>query len=65
MTRLEKLKAEAEAADTTVSDAIDACDAAEVECHDTWSDYEAARAARNAAWVAYEAELKKQENSND
>jgi hypothetical protein len=30
-TKLEKLMAEAEAADTAASDAIDACDAAEVE----------------------------------
>jgi hypothetical protein len=64
MTKLEELKAEAEAADTAASDAIDACDAAEAECNDAWSDYEAARAARNAAWVAYEAELMKIQKEN-
>jgi hypothetical protein len=58
MTKLEELKAEAEAADTAVSDAWDdARDAA-------WDDFEAAHggallAARNTAWAAYRAELNK------
>jgi hypothetical protein len=50
-TKLEELMAEAEAADTAVSDAIDACDAAEVECHDTWSECAAVRTARAGAWA--------------
>jgi hypothetical protein len=65
MTKLEELKADYEAADTTASDAWD--DAREA----AWDAFEAAHggallAARNAAWDAYRAELKKQEeNSND
>jgi hypothetical protein len=66
MTKLEELKANAEAADTAASDAW--YDAHE----DAWDAFEAAHggalyAARNAAWTAYRAELKKvqEEKTND
>ena len=65
MSKLEELKAEAEAADTAALDAWDNARA------DAWDAFEAAHggslwAARNAAWVTYRAELMKQEeNSNE
>ena len=66
MTKLEELKAAYDAADTAASDAWDDARA------DAWDAFEAAHggalwAARNAAWLAYKAELKKtqEENSND
>jgi hypothetical protein len=65
MTRLEELKEAVEAADTAASDAWDNAHA------DAWVAFEAAHggalwAARNAAWVAYKAELKKtKEDTNE
>ena len=66
MTELEELKAAYDAADTAASDAW------EDALADAWDAFEAAHggslwAARNAAWVAYQAELMKiqKENSND
>lgn len=66
MTKLEELKAAYDAADTAASDAW------EDALADAWDAFEAAHggalwAARNAAYAAYQAELKKtrEENSND
>jgi hypothetical protein len=64
MTKLEELKAEAEAADTAALDAWDNARA------DAWDAFEAAHGgalwdARADAWGAYQAELKKQENPNE
>ncbi len=66
MTKLEELKAAHAAADTAALDAWDNARA------DAWDAFEAAHggslwAARNTAWVAYKAELKKiqEENSDD
>jgi hypothetical protein len=64
MTKLEELKAEAEAADTAALDAWDNARA------DAWDAFEAAHGgalwdARSDAWGAYQAELKKQENPNE
>ena len=71
MTRLEKLKA-AEADAWAAYDAV-AYDAVDYDAYaDAWDAFQAAHggalwAARNAAWAAYRAELKKtqEENSND
>jgi hypothetical protein len=72
MTKLEELKADAEAADAACDTALDAawavCDAAyeaaEAARADAWA---AVDAARTDAWNDYRAELKKihEENSND
>jgi hypothetical protein len=66
MTKLEELKAAYDAADASASDAW------EDALADAWDAFEAAHggalwAARNAAWVAYQAELKKmeEEEQND
>jgi hypothetical protein len=64
MTKLEELKAEAEAADTAALDAWDNARA------DAWDAFEAAHGgalwdARADSWGAYQAELKKQENPNE
>jgi hypothetical protein len=64
VSKLEELKAEAEAADTAALDAWDNARA------DAWDAFEAAHGgalwdARSDAWGAYQAELKKQENPNE
>jgi ketosteroid isomerase-like protein len=66
MTKLEELKAAYAAADEAASDAWDNAWDADA-AWTAWGAYEAAWSARNVAWVAYRAELKKtqKENSND
>jgi hypothetical protein len=73
MTKLEELKADAEAARDATEDAYYAArdavgpDGAEIWDAKLWAAYAAAREAYHAAWDAYWAELKKtqEENSND
>jgi hypothetical protein len=65
MTKLEELMAAANAAEAVEADAWDDANAADVAGADAWDTYWAARDANNAAWADYEAELKKQENSDD
>jgi hypothetical protein len=58
MTKLEELKAAYEAAEAD-------CYAAEADCYAACNTFEAAVVAYSNADYAFEAELKKQENSND
>jgi hypothetical protein len=58
MTKLEELKAALEAADAAVKVAWDAA-------RDASAAHKSVTAARIVAWVAYQEELKKQENSDD